>query len=402
MNGSLPNLRILDLTQGIAGPFCTKLLADYGAEVIKVEPPGQGDPSRRAGPFPGGAPHLERSGLFLHLNTNKLGITLDPATSAGAALCRELVHRADMVVESFHPGTLEALGLGYAALRQLQPALVLLSITDFGQTGPYRDYKGSELVLQALGGPMYSRGLPDREPLKYADNVGQMLAGLTAAVAALGAIFLARYGGIGQWVDVSIAEAILGSVERGATGYQYTGEIARRLGNQAAGTYLMGAYQCKDGYIGVQGGGRGESWWPRVYAMIGMPELAADPRFSTPEAREANRGELDALWYSWLLDHTREEVFAAGRAARYPLAPVNTPADLVSDAHNQARGFFVEMDHPEAGRLLYPGAPFRLSAVPWLARRPAPLLGQHNEEVYGGLLGLTREKLAALRQAEVV
>ncbi|MBI3954115.1 MAG: CoA transferase [Chloroflexi bacterium] len=399
---ALEGLRVLDLTQGIAGPFCTKLLADYGADVIKIERPGHGDVARRYGPFPGDDPNPEKSGLFLHLNTNKRGITLNLKTAAGRGSFKRLAERADLVVESFMPGTMARLGLSYATLEALNQRLVLVSISNFGQTGPYRDYKATDLVIQALASPMYSKGHPDREPLKYAENTALYFAGVTAAVAALGAAFASVFDGVGQHVDISIAEAVLGSVERMTTSYLYTGEVARRAGHQVLPTYLSGAYRCQDGFVGVQGGGRGESWWPRVYRMMGMPELAEDPRFSTLQAREQNREELDAFWHSWLLDHTREEVFRAAREARFPLAPVNTTEDLLNDPHYRARGFFVGLEHPVAGHLVYPGAPFKLSETPWQVSRPAPALGQHNEEVYGGLLGLGQRDLAGLRKEGVI
>lgn len=398
----LPNLRVLDLSLNIAGPFCTKLLADYGADVIKLEPPGEGDPARRYGPFPKDEPHPERSGLFLHLNTNKRSITLAPDRPEGAELVRRLAAVCDLVVEGFRPGAIEGWGLGYEQLRRLNPALVVLSITDFGQTGPYRHYRGGELIIQALGGPMHSRGLPDRAPLKYAENTGQYLAGFTACIAALGAVLCARANGEGRWIDCSAVEAVLGSVERGILSYQYAGDIGQRLSAHSYGTFLQGAYPCKDGYVGVMGSGRGESWWPRIYAMMDQPELASDPRFSTPLARTAHRDEFDVLWYSWLADHTREEVYAAARQARFPLAPVNTPQDLVADNQCRAREFFAEVEHPQGGTTKYPGAPLRFQETPWALRRPAPLLGQHNTEVYEGLLGMTAAGVSQLRRQGVV
>ncbi len=396
--GALSGLKVLDLSQGIAGPYCTKLLADYGAEVIKVEEPRRGDVARSTGPFPGHLPHHEKSGLFLHLNTNKKSVTLNLNPSDGASLCKALAGQASLVVEDLRPGVLQELGLGYKDLAATNPRLVMVSITSFGQTGPYRDYKYTELVAEAISGIMYSHGAPDREPLKFAQSVGQYLAGLTAAIGAMGAVLAAKLQGIGQYVDVSIMESLAFTPDRRPSSYFYTGGIIKRLGYYYTPSYLVGAYPCKDGFVGIQGVGRGEAWWPRIYNMMGMPELTTDPRFSKPDARLANRGEFDVLFYSWLADRTRQEVFEEAAKARFPLAPVYTTEDLLRDPHFKARGFFVDVEHPAAGRITQTGAPFKLSETPWKGHRPAPLLGQHNEEVFCHTLGYSRADLAQLRE----
>ncbi|MEE9285399.1 MAG: CoA transferase, partial [Dehalococcoidia bacterium] len=330
-------------------------------------------------------------------------ITLDLKSATGQAIFKELLRSADLVVESFRPGTVDRFGLGYQELSALRPGLVMLSISNFGQSGPYRDYKAVDLIAQAVGGPaMYSQGMQGREPLKYPGNTGQFFAGTTAAVAAMGAVFAARMQGIGQHVDVSIAEALLGSTENKPIEYLYTGQVLTRAANTARWSYLMGSFPCKDGFIGLQGSGRGETWWPRVYRLIGMPELEQDPRFSTPEAREANREAFDVYWYSWLADHTRQEVFEAAQEARFPLAPVYTPRDMAQDPHFRARGFFEEVQQPHAGRLIQPGRPFKMAGTPWRGGEPAPLLGQHNAEVYVGQLGISPRELGRLRAAGVV
>lgn len=399
--GALADLRVLDLTQYIAGPFCTKLLADYGAHVIKVERPGQGDGARRLGPFPGNRPHPERSGLFLHLNANKLGVTLNLRRRRGRELLRELVALSDVLVEGFSPRTLPSLGLSHRTLARWNPSLVVVSISNFGQAGPYRDYKGNELTLFAMGGPMYGRGLPQREPLKYAEHVGLYLAGLSAATAALAAVEEHATSGRGQRVDCSIQETLLSVPERLLALYSYTGDLGKRAEPHST-AYLMGSFRCKDGYVGLHGGGGDDRWWPRVYPMIGRPELAQDPRFAAPENRARHLDDFYAIWYPWLLDHTRKEVFAAARRARFPLAPVNTTQDLMEDEHLLARGLFTSVEHPEAGAFVYPGAPFRMGATPWRLRRPAPCLGQDNGAVFGHLLGHPASALERLAQQGVI
>ncbi len=394
----LAGITVLDMTDGVAGPFCTKLLADCGARVVKIEAPGRGDVTRRWGPFPGDAPHPERSGAFLHLNTSKLGVTLDPGTDSGRAIFKTLVGEAGAVVEGLPPGGMGAMGLDYETLRSLRPGLVMASVTAFGQTGPYRNYAWSELVLQAIAGPgMHETGTADREPRKSPHWDAQYFAGLYAASAVLGALLEARLRGTGRYLDISMAEAWMAHpIEKGNL-YPYTGQRASRPPGVSRFNYLMGAYPCKDGFVAVQGSGRGESWWPRVFQLMGMPRLGEDRRFNTPEGRTAHRDELDGIWYGWLADHTREEVFAAARNARFPVAPVNRADDALRDLHFRERGIFVELDHPVAGRLTQPGVPFQL--VPAAAPiRPAPLLGQHNREVYGGQMGLSGQDLAHLRR----
>ena len=230
----LADIRIIDLTQGIAGPYCTKLLADFGADVIKVERPDFGDYARTMGPFPSDIVHLEKSGLFLHLNTNKRGMVLDLKTAQGIAVLKELAKKADVLVESFKPGVMARLGLGYEILAELNPNLVMTSVSNFGQTGPYRDYRASEITLFAMGGRMNSSGLPDRYPLKLGGNHVQYQAGNVAAMASLFAWYAQKYGKLGgQHVDVSIFETQMASFNTRMPGllqYQYTGERGARLG----------------------------------------------------------------------------------------------------------------------------------------------------------------------------
>ncbi|MBI4233861.1 MAG: CoA transferase [Chloroflexi bacterium] len=406
MGEALEGLRVLDLSTGVAGPFCTKLLADYGAAVVKVEPPGGGDPTRQAGPFPNDMPHPEKSGLFLHLNTSKRSVTLDISTPTGQALLKRLLPHFQVVVESFPPGTLAELGLAYAALSAQQPALVLTSISPFGQTGPYRDFPFTENTVFALGGGMYREGLAGREPLKYGGQVGQYFAGALAAVPTLAAALRARFNGQGEWIDVAIMECLAGHPNQLSRGlaHAYSGYVEQRLPPHApvlpgASAFAIGTYGCKDGYVTLLP--LGERMWPNIVALLKMPQLLDDPRFATPKDRAAHQDDFDAIFLPWLAERTRQEVFQAGQAAGLPCAPVYTPADAVADPHFQERGYFVEMEHPVAGRLRYPGAPFRPRASPWRARR-APLLGEHNEEVYCGLLGLDQSDLVKLRGRGVI
>ena len=382
----LSDLRVLDLTHGIAGPYCTKLLADFGADIIKVERPDTGDFARSLGPFPQDVPHAEKSGLFLHLNTNKRSVVLDLKTRQSVDNIKELVRDADILVESFRPGVMAHLGLGYETLSQINPNLVMTSISNFGQTGPYRDYLASEITLFAMGGKMNIRGLPERYPLKLGGNHVQYQTGNVAAMATLSAWYAQRYQGMGgQQVDVSILETQTGSLNmrmRDLLIYQYTGERSRRQGEAVTGGYPAGYYPCQDGYVTTGGGGLR---WPNTVALLGMPELLTDPRFAPPlgqlsvEGREEFEG---TIWLPWLMERTKQQVVDECQAHGLLAAAVHTMAEVVDhNPHLDARDYFVQVDQPVAGHFKYPGSPLYTPKGWWRIRRPAPLLGQHTQEV---------------------
>lgn len=402
----LSDIRIIDLTHGIAGPFCTKLLADFGADVIKVENPHRGDYARTLGPFPQDVPHPEKSGAFLFLNTSKRGITLDLKTPAGKEALKRLVKDADVLVESFKPGVMDRLGLGYDVLKGINPRLVMTGISNYGQTGPYRDYTASELTLYAMGSAMNRTGLEDRHPIKLGGNHVQYQAGNNAAMATLFAWYALKYQGMdAQYVDVSIFETQMASINMrmmSLIGYQYNGLRARRVGGSIAG-YPMGVYPCKDGFISISGGGQR---FPRVAAAMERPELTDDPRFGIAKGAQDPewQAEFDkTIWLPWLAEHTQEEVVSLCQATESLCTAYNT-LDQVMDSciQLQARDFFIEVDHPVAGNLRYPGAPVFNNNGWWYISRPAPLLGQHSQEVLAGELGYSEEDAAKLARGEDV
>ena len=401
-DGALSDVKVLDFTHYIAGPYCTKLLADYGAEVVKVERTEVGDGARRLGPFPDDQPHGEKSGLFLHLNTNKRGITLDLKADAAKNIVRELVKEADIVVESFRPGTMARFGLDYETLRGINPSLVMTSISDFGQTGPYRDFRASDIMVYAMGGEMYSTGLQQREPVKLADNVLLYQAGASAAVATMGALFLAREQGIGQQVDVSIVETQLASIDRrmgNLVAYQYSGKITGREAVGGAGDF-SDVYPCADGYLQMTLAWR---YFPRVMEMLGEPEALKEQRVR--ESYMPSDPELLALLQeyllAWSVQRPKAEAWHLAQESRVLSGPLNTREELAQDPELLKRNAFAEIDHPETGILKYLGRPFIMNASPWSVRLPAPLLGQHNEEVLTEL-GYSRDEIVRLRQLQVV
>ncbi len=406
MDTALDGIKVLDLSHHIAGPYCTKLLADYGAEVIKIERPDGGDPARRMGPFPSDEPHAERSGLFLHLNSNKKSVTLNFKSALGAAILKRLARDADVVVENFHPRVLPALGLDYQTLSAANPRLVMTSISNFGHTGPYREFKMSEITAYAMGGVMYATGMPEREPIKLALTVQQFFAGNVAATATLGALTGGQLHGTGQQLDLAIFEMEAGNQDRGISNlgsYQYSGDVSfKRTREQSRSILPNGVYPASDGY--VQLAGVQPQWWGRVCNMIDRPELATDPHFVEPESFYNNperRQEVDALVIEWTVQRTKREVMERAQHFGYLTGALNTMADVFADPHLAARDFFISIDHPATGPLKYPGPPFRMPESPWRARR-APTLGEHNRELYCERLGYSSDELVLMREQGII
>jgi len=398
---ALQGLRVLELGGRIAGPFCTKLLADYGADVVKVEHPDGGDPARAWGPFRDDNPSTEGSGLFLHCNTNKRSLTVDHSTRHGQEIVRRLASDADLVVEAAHPGALARHGIGHDTLLQLNPRLVWVAISNFGQDGPYRDWEASEITLYAMGGAMQTTGLPDREPLKMAHTVLQFHAGTVAASFAMAALLHAQSTGQGQLVDVSLFEVVTSSPDRASLNLvceAYTGSLTFNR-SAAPGWSILptGVYPCADGYVHFNA--PLITWWPRFAKMIEKPELLTDPHFANLNDMSL-KPEVDAMLLEWTMPRSKREVQERAQACGFAGSAVNTMDDLFSDPHFAARGFFVEVDHPEAGRLRYPGAPFRMSETQWRAGR-APLLGEHTAEILGAL-GHDLAAVARMREQGVV
>ncbi len=409
--GALTGLKILDFTHYVAGPYCTKLLADYGADVIKVERPPEGDGSRRMGPYPGDEPHPEKSAQFLHLNTNKRGIVVDLKQSEAAGIVERLASWADIVVESYRPGVADRLGIGYKHLSGINPAIVYTSISNFGQTGPYRDYDGSEIVFYGMGGEMHSTGLADRQPLKLGGNVGLYQAGAVAAVATMGAALAGSFwsnddadGVIGQHVDVSILETQLGSVDRRQSAllaYQYTGELSHRPASGGSGGYPNAVYPCSDGYFQINGS---RMYFPRAVAMLGNPSELSAERWKDPSSQgntEMQEEFESEHFLPWILERTRAEAWRAAQENRVLSGPINTMADLDVDPSFNSRGVFTEGDHPVAGRMRYPGRPFIMNGSPWRLERTAPLLGQHTVAVLTEL-GFSDEEICGFRTAGAI
>ncbi len=392
---ALAGVTVIDLSQDISGPYCTRLLADCGASVIKVEPPIAGDPSRRSGPFPGDEADPEKSGLFLLLNAGKKGITLDLQSQAGRRIFKQLADKADVLVENFPPGVLAKLGIDFESLSTMNPALIMASISYFGQWGPYRDWDATDIVAQATGGLMWLTGDPDREPLRLPLPQADYIAGLHAAVAVMCALYHRDATGEGQHIDISVQEAVASILEGALTAYDYSGYVMKRAGSRHQQKCPSKVMQAKDRHVHIQSGAN----WDHFATLVEEPKLMQPRLASILRYRYAD--EVEGLIQPWVAGHIAREIFEKAQEWRIPAATVLRPDELPDDPQYKSRDYFQAIDHPAAGRLTYPGPAFRMSRTPPEMRR-APLLGEHNGEVYGVMLGLSRDDVVALKEQGVI
>jgi crotonobetainyl-CoA:carnitine CoA-transferase CaiB-like acyl-CoA transferase len=384
MPHALGHLRVVEIGDGVAAAYATKLLADLGADVIKIEPPDRGDVTRTRGPFPGGVPHREKSGLFLYLNANKRGIALDVRTPADQAVLDRLVARADLLVHDVHPTAMAAHGLDWARLAARHPALVMTSITPFGLTGPHASYRGADVVLWNAGGVATLNGEPghpELPPLKAFGDQSGFQAGLNAAIGSLGALFARLASGRGQHVEVSTQECLAAILELTFEFWPYCGLVASRLGAKPIQPLCF--MECRDGWIFICC--VEEHQWRQFVEIMGRPEWAEMELFANRLARGANFDALQVFLQEWCREQSVQELYDAAQRRRVPFAPVSTMGDLLASPHLAARGFFATLAHPVAGDVTMPGAPYKLGATPWTLRTPAPCLGQHTAEVLAEL-----------------
>ena len=395
-DGVLSGVKVLDLSQDIAGSFCARLLGDYGADVLKIEPPG-GAALRRMGPFFHDDPHPEKSLFFLLLNLNKKGATLNLETSTGRSLLRQLAQGADVVVESFQPGYLDSLGLGYTDLDQINSSLVMTSITPFGQEGPYSQFLGEEIVNYAMGMIMSISGYQGREPLKHGGFQAQYEGGLNGAAATGMALFHSENTGQGQHIDLSVTECVASTMMATQSMYPFMGGTQSR--RRAAGNDFGHPMPCADGWIIAQTGG-GASW-EDIANFFQAPELHEE-RFSNGALRTLNGEELDQIVVDSMVDRGKWEMFPKAAQARMLFGLVQTPLELADCPQLESRDFYREVDHPVIGKIKVPAVLFNFSLTPYKLRYAAPTLGQHNPEVYVEGLGYTRQELSQLRQLNAI
>jgi CoA:oxalate CoA-transferase len=397
MEQALSHLKVLDLTHYVAGPYCTKLLAGFGAEVIKIERPGTGDRLRSMGPFYRNEPHPECSIPFLWLNTGKKSVTLNLKHETGKELFRTLVRGVDVVIENFSPRVMPGLDLHYDTLRPINPRLIMCSISNFGQTGPYRDYRAEEIVEYALSGLMYLTGDRARPPLASGPAIAQYTGGMAAYIATLMACYHRAVRGLGQHVDVSIHEACLDNIEVALVEYLHHGVIATRK-NDRHTLVPWELYPCQDGYAAIIGGPI-RHWLPGA-DLFEEPRLL-DKKYRHMADRMAFRDEVEALLQAWAAKQKKKDIYHAGQARRLAFGFLASIEEAFDSPQHKAREYFVEIDHPIVGKQRYCGAPFRLLETPWRSMR-APLLGEHNTEIYGDLLRYSLEDIQRLSEEGVI
>jgi len=393
----LQGLRVVELGESVSAPYCAKLLADMGAEVIKMERPGVGDQAREYGPFPGDEPHHERSGLFLYLNANKQGVTLDLETPTGREILGDLLAQSQVFVHKLHPKEMDRLSVDYEHLSKHNEQLVMASITPFGLTGPYRNYKAYDINLAAAGGICEGLGSPDREPLTF----GTPQVGYFAAMAAASSIVIALLAGSGQHIDIAEVEAMAG-IYNGPEALMavYQWRMTRRTGHHALDfPYPNCILRCKDGYIFV-GSPEGRQW-KKFLEIMGDPEWTKEPRFrNRTTMNNEYADEVDGYVEEWLLKHTKAELLDLALEHRVPLAPVRNFDEVRND--ESLADQFVAVDRSDTGPISFAGPPYKLPGQAVSPPRPAPFLGQHNADIYCERLGYTKEELVKLYQTGII
>jgi len=395
-SGALADLRVLELGTLIAGPFCGQLLGDMGAEVIKIEAPGQGDPMRHWGPQPRGEPSV----WWPVIGRNKKGITLDLRQEQGQSLFKDLVRQSDVVIENFRPGTLEKWNCGWTELSAINPRLILVRVSGYGQTGPYSQRAGYGGIGEAMGGLRYIVGEPDRPPSRVGISIGDSLAAVHACMGTLAALHHRHRTGAGQVVDAAIYESVLSMMESLVTEYDQLGHVRERSGPILPRIAPSNVYPTHDGIVMI--GANQDTVFARLAAAMGEPSLATDPRYADHQARGANQSELDAIIARWTASHSTTALLSLLERHGIPSGLIYRAADMLDDPHFVAREAIVSTPHPQFGTLRMQNVAPRLSVSPSSVRTPAPALGQHNAEIYGELLGLGPEILDGYRARGVI
>ena len=395
-SGPLAGVRVLELGSLIAGPFCGRILADFGAEVLKIEPPGAGDPLRTWSFV------TEHGSLWSMVQSrNKQSVSVDLRTPEGRDVVRKLAGQCQILIENFRPGRMEEWGLGYADLAADNPALVMVRISGFGQTGPYSRRPGFGNVAESMGGIRYITGWPDRPPLRVGLSIGDGIAALYATIGTLMALRVAEQTGTGQVVDVALSESVFSMLESIVPEYGYDGRVRERTGNILGGSAPSNTYPTADGrWLAI--GANGDGIFRRFSAAIGRPELAEDPKYSTNQARRANVEELDALIAEWTSGRTLDAAMAVLEGADVPAGPVYSVQDIAEDPQYLAREMLVDLPDDRLGRVLMPGVAPRLSRTPGEVRWAGQDLGAATDQVLGTLLGLSPDELARLRERRVI
>ncbi|WP_298018641.1 CaiB/BaiF CoA-transferase family protein [uncultured Dysosmobacter sp.] len=389
---ALSNIRVLDLTRVMAGPYCTMYLADLGAEVIKIEIPGSGDDTRKFPPFQNG-----ESLYYCNVNRNKKGVTLNLKRPAGKQLFMEMVKQADVVVENYRPGVMDKLGLGYDVLKEINPRIIYGAVSGFGSYGPLHQRPGYDIIAQAMSGLMSLTGECGGGPIRTGSAIGDLVGGLNLTIGILAALNARQLTGKGQRVDISLVDGLVSFLETNTQRYLANGVQPPRMGNRYPSAAPYDSFKAKDGEF-VIGCGNDKLFALLCSQVLQRPELSSDPRYDTPSKRLDRQEELKVIIEAWAKDHTIEEAVNLVLEAGVPAAPIYDIAAVMANQHiAEAREMFLNCDHPTAGHLRINGNPVKLmDSMPSL-RRPAPSLGQDNEEVYENIFGVSAQQLEELK-----
>jgi len=391
----LDDIFVLDLSRILSGPFCTMMLGDMGATVVKVEPPPRGDDTRLWGPpFVNGI-----STYFLSINRNKRSIGLNLKSPEGQEVLWKLVDRADVLVENFRPGVLEKLGFGYDAVSKRNPRIIYASISGYGQTGPYKDRPGYDVVAQGESGVVDLTGEPDRQPVKVGASIADIVAGLYAYQGILLALLARQRTGKGQRIDIALLDSLISVLTYQAESYLATGKSPKRLGTRHPSIVPYETFETKDGFVNV--GAANEKQWQNFCRALGFPDLALDPRFNTMAGRLTNYTELRAILGAEMKKITRAEAFELLAKYDLPVGPINTVAEVLEDPHIQAREMVQELTHPEYGPLRYVGIPIKMSDTPGEMQSSPPRFGEHNRAVLKEL-GYDERAIESLATSNVI
>lgn len=397
MDKALKGVRILDLSRVLAGPYATMMLADMGAEVIKVEIPNFGDDSRRFPSF------LEdESGYFMNMNRNKKGITLNLKSSEGKEIFKELVKKSDILVENFRPGTMEKLGLGYEALKEINPALVYGCVSGFGHFGPYKDRPGYDIIGQAMSGLMSVTGWPGGAPTRTGGPMSDTMAGLSVTIGILGALHYSKATGIGQKVDVSLVDSLVASLQIINQIYLIEGRLPERIGNRYESSYPYDTFPTNNGkYVVIACAN--DKFFVLLAKLMGKEELLEDERFNVNRNRVINHEQVSKIVSEWTSQYSEQEVLDMLMSKGIPCSPIYSIEDVSKDEHIVgAREMFVEVEYPKVGKIKVTNSHIKMSETKTGFRMPAPDLGEHNEEIYSSLLGMDQEKIKNLVEKNII
>ncbi len=396
MAKALEGVRVLDFTQYLSGPHGTSVLSELGAEVIKIEMPGSGEPERQAMP----KTSKRESYQFLSYNRGKKSITLNLKSPKGVEIAKKLAAKVDILVENFAPGGMDKLGLGYEEVSKINPRIIYASISGFGQTGPRRNDVSYDVVAQAMGGLMSVTGYPGGEPLKVGVSLGDYMGGYNGVIGILAALYYRTVTGEGQAIDISMQDGIWAMVFPDRANFFDTGDVPKRIGNKLSSSAPFGAYNAKDGYVVICT--ITDPQWHKVLQAMSREDLIGEQRYSTRENRTKNMEEVDGLVQAWCKEKTVEEIFAILKKSGVPCSPLPTFDQVANDPHLISREMIVEVDQPISGKVKLTGSVYKMSKTPGNRKMVVAAVGEHNQEIYGKLLGIDAEEMKKLKEESII